>query len=57
MDLDRPRVDFCSVARGLGLTAHKATTLDDVQDLLRQALAADGPTLIDVEVDRSWKPV
>jgi thiamine pyrophosphate-dependent acetolactate synthase large subunit-like protein len=21
------------------------------------ALAADGPTLIDVEVDRSWKPV
>ena len=57
MDLDRPRVDFCMVARGLGLTAHKATTLDDVQDLLRQALAADGPTLIDVEVDRSWKPV
>jgi benzoylformate decarboxylase len=57
MDLDRPRVDFCMVARGLGLTAHKAATLDDVQDLLRQALAADGPTLIDVEVDRSWKPV
>jgi benzoylformate decarboxylase len=57
MDLDKPRVDFVSVARGLGLTAHKATTLPDLGDLLRQALAHDGPTLIDVEVDRSWKPV
>jgi benzoylformate decarboxylase len=57
MDLDKPRVDFVSVARGLGLTAHKATTLADLGDLLEQALAKDGPTLIDVEVDRSWKPV
>jgi len=57
MDLDRPRVDFVSVARGLGLTAHKATTLSDLGDLLEAALDHDGPTLIDVEVDRSWKPV
>lgn len=57
MDLDKPRVDFVSVARGLGLTAHKARTLSDLGYLLEQALAADGPTLIDVEVDRSWKPV
>jgi benzoylformate decarboxylase len=57
MDLDQPRVDFVSVAQGLGLTAHKATTLSDLADLLEQALAADGPSLIDVEVDRSWKPV
>ena len=57
MDLDRPRVDFCSVARGLGVTAHKATTLDELTGLLEQALRADGPVLIDAEVDRSWKPV
>jgi benzoylformate decarboxylase len=57
MELDRPRVDFVSVAKGLGLTAHRATTLSDVQDLLKAALKHDGPTLIDVEVDRSWKPV
>ena len=57
MDLDRPRVDFLSVARGFGLTAHKAHTLSDFGDLLQQALAAEGPILIDVEVDRSWKPV
>ena len=57
MELDRPRVDFVSVARGLGLTAHRATTLSEVQDMLEAALAHDGPTLLDVEVDRSWKPV
>jgi len=57
MDLDRPRVDFVSVARGLGLTAHRATTLSDVRDMLEAALAHDGPTLLDVEVDRAWKPV
>jgi benzoylformate decarboxylase len=57
MELDNPRVDFLSVARGLGLTAHKATTLSDLGAMLEQALAADGPVLIDVEVDRSWKPV
>ena len=57
MDLDRPRIDFVSVARGLGLTAHRAATLSDVRDLLEAALAHDGPTLLDVEVDRSWKPV
>jgi benzoylformate decarboxylase len=57
MDLDKPRVDFVSVAQGLGLTARKATTLSDLSDLMEQALAADGPSLIDIEVDRSWKPV
>ena len=57
MDLDRPRVDFVSVAKGLGLTAYKATTLSDMRDMLEAALAYDGPTLLDVEVDRSWKPV
>ena len=57
MDLDRPRVDFVSVARGLGLTAYRATSLSEMRDMLETALAHDGPTLLDVEVDRSWKPV
>jgi benzoylformate decarboxylase len=57
MELDRPRVDFVAVAQGLGLTAHRATTLDEVQAMLQAALAHDGPTLLDVAVDRSWKPV
>jgi benzoylformate decarboxylase len=57
MELDNPRVDFVSLARGFGLQAHKARTLSDVAELLEAALATDGPTLIDVEVDRAWKPV
>jgi benzoylformate decarboxylase len=57
MDLDRPRVDFVSVATGLGLTAYRASTLTEVHDMLEAALAHDGPTLLDVAVDRSWKPV
>ncbi len=57
MDLDRPKVNFVSVAQGLGLTAYRATTLAEVADMLEAALTHDGPTLLDVEVDRSWKPV
>ena len=57
MDLDNPRVDFCAVARGFGLATHRATRLSEVTELLEQGLRAEGPTLIDVEVDRGWKPV
>ena len=57
MDLDNPRIDFVSVARGLGVTAHRATKLAEVLDLLKAGMHADGPMLIDVEVDRAWKPV
>ena len=31
MDLTDPRIDYVSVARGMGLAAHKATTLDQVR--------------------------
>ena len=57
MDLDNPRVDFVSVARGFGLIAHRAGKLAEVEELIAAGLRADAPTLIDVEVDRSWKPV
>lgn len=57
MDLDNPRVDFCAVAQGFGLKTHRATRLSEVTGLLEQGLRAEGPVLIDVEVDRAWKPV
>ncbi len=57
MELDDPRIDFVSVARGLGVEAHRARTVAEVRDLLAAGLRADGPTLIDVELDRSFKPV
>jgi benzoylformate decarboxylase len=57
MDLTDPRIDYVSVARGMGLTAFKATTLEEVRSLLGEGIRRDGPTLIDVEMDRGWKPV
>jgi benzoylformate decarboxylase len=57
MDLTDPRIDYVQVARGMGLAAHKATTLDEVRHLLREGIAANAPTLIDVEMERGWKPV
>ena len=57
MDLVEPAVDFVAVAQGLGLAAYRATRIAEVKDLLAAALQADGPTLIDVIVDRNWKPV
>jgi benzoylformate decarboxylase len=57
MDLDNPCVDFVAVAQGFGLTGHRATQLSEVRDMLAAALHADGPTLIDIDADRSWKPV
>ncbi len=57
MELDNPAVDFVAVARGLGLAAQRARTIAELRDLLAAALAADGPTLIDVTVDRSFKPL
>jgi benzoylformate decarboxylase len=57
MELDNPAVDFVAVAGGLGLAASRARTIAELRELLAAALAADGPSLIDVTVDRSFKPV
>jgi benzoylformate decarboxylase len=57
MDLTDPRIDYVSVARGMGLAAFKATTLEEVRGLLLEGIGRDGPTLIDVEMDRGWKPL
>ena len=44
--LDNP--DFAEVGRALGLTAFTITESDDLEPVLRQALAAPGPTIVDV---------
>jgi benzoylformate decarboxylase len=57
MDLDDPAIDFVGLARSLGVAAERARTIDEALALLRRGLAADGPSLIDVAIDRSFKPV
>jgi benzoylformate decarboxylase len=57
MDLDDPLIDFSALARSMGVRAERAETLDEVRKALTAALAADGPSLIDVVLDPSFSPV
>jgi benzoylformate decarboxylase len=56
MDLDDPRVDFVRLAESLGVAAERIGKAADVGPALGRALASSGPTLLDVELDRSFKP-
>ena len=57
MDLIDPAVDFVGLARSLGIKAERATSEAEAADLVKQGLAGGGPLLIDVPLDRSFKPV
>lgn len=56
MDLTDPCIDFVRLASGFGLWSERVTTLEGVRDALQRALAASRPMLIDVQLDRSYKP-
>lgn len=56
MDIDDPRVDFLGLAQSLGVAAERLEKTSEVGPALARALARGGPTLIDVELDRSFKP-
>ena len=57
MDLINPAIGFVDLARGLGLAAHRVETLAGVRELLSAALASTSAGVIEVEVDRSYKPL
>jgi benzoylformate decarboxylase len=57
MELNDPKIDFVGLARSLGIKAERCSTVHDSTDLLAQALKSGGPMLIDVELDRAFKPV
>src|SRR5450759_743242 len=48
--------DFAAIGAACGLVSHRACDLDEYRRALREALATDGPTLIDVTVDPSAYP-
>jgi acetolactate synthase-1/2/3 large subunit len=50
-------VDFAEVARGLGARGVRADDDAAFEPALRDALAAEGPTVIQVPLDRRWKAV
>jgi acetolactate synthase-1/2/3 large subunit len=49
MSLDRPAIDWSSLARGFGVEAQTVTTLEELHDALSTALSLGGPMLIDVQ--------
>jgi benzoylformate decarboxylase len=57
MELIDPKIDFVGLARSLGIKAERARTVHDATDLLKSALNGGGATLIDVELDRAFKPM
>ena len=57
MDLTDPPIDYVGLARSLGLKAERVATLSEAIDLLRRFLDASGPGLLEIELDRSYRPV
>jgi len=47
MDIGRPALDFVQLAAGMGVPATRATTAEEFDRQLEEALAMDGPRLIE----------
>src|SRR5947207_10307237 len=57
MELLDPKIDFVSLARSLGVAAERAKTVHETTDLIAHAFKQGEPMLIDVELDRAFKPM
>ena len=57
MELTDPAIDYVGLARSLGVAAERATSVHDVTDLVTKGLKSHAPLLIDIPVDRNYKPV
>jgi benzoylformate decarboxylase len=57
MELDDPPVDFVALARSLGVEAERARTVHEATDLLAHGLKNGSALLIDVAMDRNYKPM
>jgi benzoylformate decarboxylase len=58
MELTDPAIDFVGLSRSLGIKAERAKAVHETTDLMEHALKnGGGPLLIDVALDRSFKPM
>jgi acetolactate synthase-1/2/3 large subunit len=53
-NVEYPATDFAMIARGFGCTGLRVDSPDQVGDALAQALDAEGPTVVDVGIDK-WE--
>ena len=54
MDLVEPEIDCLALSRALGVPARRVAKPGEVREALVEALAHDGPALVDVAIDRSF---
>jgi acetolactate synthase-1/2/3 large subunit len=47
-DLSNPDIDFCALAKGMGVDATRAITNEELVAALARSLATPGPSLIEV---------
>jgi benzoylformate decarboxylase len=57
MELTDPAIDFVGLARSLGIEAERAKTVKDTTDLIGKALKDGTALLIDVDMERNYKPM
>jgi acetolactate synthase-1/2/3 large subunit len=50
LDLDSPDLDWCLIARGMGVEAARADTIEQFIDLFGTALTRKGPFLIEARI-------
>jgi benzoylformate decarboxylase len=57
MELVDPAIDFVGLARSLGIEAQPARTVAEATDLVAQALKNGTALLIDVDMERGYRPM
>jgi len=57
MELTDPAIDYVGLARSLGIAAERVKTVHEATDLIAKGLQGNAPLLIDVPMDRNYKPV
>jgi len=53
MDLVQPEIDFVGLATSLGVAAERVSQAQDVGPALQRALSRQGPSLLDIPIDRA----
>jgi len=57
MELNDPAIDFVGLARSLGIDGARAASVKDATDLIEKALKDGKPMVIDVDMERGYKPL
>ena len=55
--LDLPFLDIVALAEGFGCSATRAETTEEIQAAFKEALSAEGPTVIAIPIKRELKPL